>query len=38
VQVTLDVYAHVLPSMDADAAATFGALLDPPPRPDPGGR
>ncbi|MBW3663391.1 MAG: site-specific integrase [Actinobacteria bacterium] len=28
VQITLDVYAHVLPSMDADAAATFGALLD----------
>ena len=28
VALTLDIYAHVLPAMDADAAERFGALLD----------
>jgi integrase len=27
IQMTLDLYAHVLPSMDSDAAARLGALL-----------
>jgi integrase len=28
IAMTLDVYAHVLPAMDREAAERFGALLD----------
>lgn len=28
IALTLDIYAHVLPSMDGDAADRFGALLE----------
>jgi integrase len=29
IAMTLDVYAHVLPAMDREAAGRFGQLLDP---------